>query len=342
MKMNKIRRRLPALLLVAAFLVAATIPLSAAAAGETGSITLTADVESDANVVVDLYLVGEPAGRINEFTAAAGFEDAQEALDAAPDMSNEEYQEMACLLLEIADASDLEPAYADQPIGQKIDEIPAGLYLTVPHSLGTTDYIVTDNETGYTQSQAVSASYTYSFLPELLAIPDNDGSYNLNSTLKFSMEERFLNLEIIKTLETYEVSRDDYTLTPATFLFDVEAYSNADRTETVYSNIISITFGTAEQESYVLADTIPVGSYVVVTEVYSGASYSLVSDESLTFDTAETVPADRVLRAEFTNDYTGSRKTGGAVVNSFSYVAPDDNDPNWHWSWTSKYSYNNQ
>ena len=60
---------------------------------------------------------------------------------------------------------------------------------------------------------------------------------------------------------------------------------------------------------------LPAGSIITVTEVYSGASYELMSDVSKTL----TILADTVVEAEFANTYNEGLNGGTGLVNSFSY-----------------------
>ena len=91
----------------------------------------------------------------------------------------------------------------------------------------------------------------------------------------------------------------------------------------VYSNVASTTFDGAGTKEAVL-DKIPAGAELTITEVYSGASYKLTSDETQT----GTVVADETIEADFSNTYNNELKPGYGVTNHFEY----SEDDGWQWS----------
>lgn len=190
---------------------------------------------------------------------------------------------------------------------------------------------------------AKSAQYTYEFKPLLVfssetgetpgegdsgTEPGNSGSSGTAGSgtgsgsqvvLKPGRVERDGSLEIVKTLLTYQAS------SPATFVFSVEA-TQADGT-VVYSDVISMTFTEAGEKS-VRIDKIPVGAKVVVREVYSGSSYTLVSDN----DQIVTIPASGTVTAAFVNDYNQRQNEGYGITNHFEYgVDPATGISGWDW-----------
>ena len=88
-----------------------------------------------------------------------------------------------------------------------------------------------------------------------------------------------------------------------------------------YNDIVSLQFdGQGEKSSMVIADRIPAGSKVTVTEVYTGASY--VADGPAEWS-IESIPADIETAASFANRYDGeSLKGGTSVENHFIYQEP--------------------
>lgn len=208
----------------------------------------------------------------------------------------------------------------------------AGLYLVVARGQGLQNYITEiKDESGATQiaTVAYSQSHIYTFAPELVSLPgkqaDASGSvntanpgewiYDMSITLKPEQDVRQGSLEIIKTLLSYSASAG-----PAIFVFSVEAVLNG---ENVYSNVISMDFTEAMQQSRRI-DKIPVGAQVTVTEIYSGACYKLTTDETQT----ATIPADGIVSVSFTNDYDSSSKKGGGITNRFEYSS----DTGWDWT----------
>ena len=92
---------------------------------------------------------------------------------------------------------------------------------------------------------------------------------------------------------------------------------------TVYSNVVSTTHSSAGTKA-AIADHIPAGAKVTVTEVYSGAGYRLVSEPQ---QTAE-ISADEIVTVEFDNTYDHGLNPGYGVTNHFDY----DEDEGWQWT----------
>lgn len=170
--------------------------------------------------------------------------------------------------------------------------------------------------------------YEYNFTPYFISLPNNlyyssgqaeddEWIYDAQSVIKVGAEERFGDLEIVKTLTEY-----NSTLGPATFVFQIEGERGTDR----YSNVVSITFTEAGQQS-VVVEHIPAGMNVTVTEVYSGSSYELTTEASQ----STVIAAGDAERASvaFTNTYNNSINGGSGVENQFSHGEEG-------WDWTQK------
>ena len=228
------------------------------------------------------------------------------------------------------------------PAGSRIEGLDAGLYLIVARGSELTevsDYKmeirqedVTGEESVKIATIASSGQHSYAFLPQLVSLPakpaDADGVINTANpgdwlfdmavNLKPERLSRYGALEIIKTLSEYETMGD--IRESATFVFEVTGRMND---EVVYSNVESITFTAAGQESVIL-DRIPAGAEVTVTEVYSGSSYEL----TVPGDRTAVIAADSVVSVEFENVYDGRRTNGHGIKNQFVY---DEEAGRWNW-----------
>lgn len=204
----------------------------------------------------------------------------------------------------------------------KIEEIDAGLYLLVVRGSKANDY-VTKSKNGDTVTRAWSNTYSYVFSPQLVSLPkkgDNIGTtntgdsedWNYNVTVYLKPERDNGSLRIVKTLERYLRNGE-----PATFVFEVEAKLDDN---VVYRNEHTIDFNKPGSEEIVIKD-IPVGADVTVTEVYTGAHYSLKSGETqktvITPDIQDQNPATVV----FDNDYDRRHTGGHGITNQFTYNA---------------------
>lgn len=210
------------------------------------------------------------------------------------------------------------------------DQLDTGLYLVIPHGRNIDNFVREVN--GNLVTIAQSPLFEFSFAPMLISVPsrmsngtnstantDVAWNYHISAEAKAQVAKRFGSLEIVKDLPTYE------NTDPATFVFQIEAYDNEAMTGTaVYSNVVSITFTNAGTRTELLENVIPAGSWVRVTEVYSGAVYEVQSAAEAT----ATITADQVAQVAFTNTYNGTGNRGGAITNTFAY---GDNN---RWQWT--------
>ncbi len=219
-----------------------------------------------------------------------------------------------------------------------------GLYLMIVRGKGLEreDYIeYSAQETGEAliSTVAYSDSYTFTYSPQLVALPTKEGAeggiatsdpgdwlYELELEPKFAMDGRFADLRIDKELTEYLAG------SPATFVFTVEAVLHGS---VVYSNAVSMTFDGPGIQSELIADRIPVGAQVTVTEVYSGATYRVAAGsaqaQTLTMANGDAGSADFANIASFRNVYDGSGREGAAITNHFEYM---DDGEGLIWSWT--------
>jgi hypothetical protein len=191
-----------------------------------------------------------------------------------------------------------------------------GMYLVAPEASYSPDYTV-----------------QYRFTPYLTALPGSEyaltgaGSdewvYDVVIGLKPNAVPLYGRLNITKILREY-----NETLGPATFVFQV---TGADENGiTAYEEVVSLTFEAAGSDTVTL-DGIPAGLTVTVTEVYSGASYTIegsATDSALVWS-GEAVSAGLSGEASvtFTNRYSGGNRGGYGVTNHFE----SDGEGGWIW-----------
>lgn len=176
---------------------------------------------------------------------------------------------------------------------------------------------------------AVSEQYEYQFTPYLISLPNNyygaagndDWVYDVTTGLKPGREDLFGSLVIDKRLESYNAS-----LGSATFIFQVEGVKNGEK---VYSDVVSLVFDGSGTKS-VTVDQIPAGAEVTVTEIYSGASYELISAPSQTVviaagapdtedgNTEENAEDSAAVHVSFINRYNEKLNGSASVVNHFT------------------------
>lgn len=222
----------------------------------------------------------------------------------------------------------------------KIPGIDPGMYLVVAHGSGMNVAQYTTQVGEGTDKQlatmAYSDEYVYTYLPELIALPsrgsapagsfntaDNDleWSSDVTATLKSEQASRLTSLQIGKT---FTVSEDAVIAGGDGCVFQIEATLND---EIVYSNVAAIPYEGRATGSVTLSKVIPVGAEVTVTEVYSGAAFT-VSGEEVKSIVAEADREDGTIENNvfFTNNSNGIGTSGDIVTNSFTHGADG-------WTW---------
>lgn len=220
-----------------------------------------------------------------------------------------------------------------------------GMYLVVPAETYNKDYTTKYQFTPYLTTLPSSA-YTTAYDEEGNPAGDNalsdDWVYDTEIGLKPEAEPLYGNLEITKTLLNY-----NRTLQDTTFVFRVDQYDENDVLQTGKSDVYSITFKDDEIQSDAdLSQTIRVGGIkagwsVVVTEIYTGASYTndgpTVSEKKLIYS-QEAVDAGyvdeagntaEVAKVSFSNRYDGGNRGGYGVMNQFTNTTGNYTD--WEW-----------
>ncbi|MBM6948050.1 DUF5979 domain-containing protein [Mordavella massiliensis] len=243
-------------------------------------------------------------------TAQEGFEAVTEKINGAEELTAQETEALALEAAAVvgwqADGSWEDVKEPDVQIRLengtgRADGLATGIYLVLP-------------------KDALTQTHAYQFQPSLITIPrqleSGDWTYDVTASLKPEQKPRYGSLRIRKTLDSFNES-----LGPVTFVFQIEGTD--ENGETVYSNVAATTHSSAGTVDAV-AERIPAGTRVTVTEVYSGASYELVSQgtqEGL-------ITADQELGMTFTNTYDDGLVPGYGAVNQFDY----DEDAGWTWN----------
>jgi len=229
-------------------------------------------------------------------------------------------------------------------IAANFENLPAGMYLILAH--GDTVSIpkyAKKTDDGSVVTIARSPHYEYTFRPELITIPTkaaetwegeteerintaNRGPwiFNVAVALKPEQTEMKGNLEITKNLANYEeheiTSLEGETrqvADDATFVFKVTGYLSKENYESAnptvtYEGYVSLVFNGASSRT-ALVSGLPVGTYIVVEEVYSGKKYTMDGDKTTVIEANQTV------EVEFDNEYDDKPGGGGSVTNKFSY-----------------------
>ena len=320
---------------------------------------------ADANIVFDLYKVGgavqapgEEKDQSYSYQAVGAFTDLGERINNK-EITQEEWEAIAQEAAAIVRDSDADTVIAGAEVGgdaiSRSDDdkaISTGLYLLIAHGsdLDKAEYFkdAKDKENGTTSlvSIANSPQWEYQFKPQLLSLPMNGNPesgeyffttanpdewvYDYEIELKPGREPRFGDLIIDKIVSTYGGKN-------AVFAFTVTATLDG---EVVYTNAVGFNVDSAGKYSKTLKN-IPVGSTVVVTEEYSGMSFTAEQTEL----TTTIIPRpEGTASVEFKNDHDDTHTRGHGVTNTITAedgVEAKDADGNpitrWGWSkgWTT-------
>lgn len=326
-------RRMAALALV--FCLIITVPFWSRAAekldmGSPCSLTVKAvsaeklpEDLANADIVVDLYQVAAavPTEDMEGYTfqLCPSFEQLKLKNNMSASQWREQSQKAAEIALKNGAEGGAAPLRANVAVGVRIENLEAGLYLMAARGREIENYVDT-NADGDIVTKALSGAYTYTFLPELVALPGKTPEtedaqnpdqwiYDMEIVLKMQWEEnrQYGSLKIVKLLEGYDGSHG-----PAVFVFDVEAWLDG---KNVYSDVVTIVFD-RPGEKKLLVEGIPVGARVTVTEVYSGSCYSLVTEQNktVTIGAMEDIP-----EVSFTNRRDDRPNGGHGITNHFKY-----------------------
>ena len=263
-------------------------------------------------IEVSLYKVADIDVSGN-YTAVSSFEALAEELEGVDsETQSEEWKEMA---LKVKSQIEAKP------------EVATALGIT-EHGMAVMDHL----ETGLylvDAKEVVSEDYIYEFTPFLVSLPNNYYYSTNNDTwvydligdhaisLKVVREDRLGDLVINKELDAYNA-----TVGGATFVFRIEATKtdldvkeeDPSRIKVVYSDVVSMTFTEAGTDSITIKG-LPAGAEVTVTEIYSGASYKLTTEASMTKE----IRAGEEAQVYFENTYDYRFNGGSGIVNSFIY-----------------------
>lgn len=182
--------------------------------------------------------------------------------------------------------------------------------------------------------EVVTTNYTYTFTPYLVSLPTNNyysngnddwiydltKEYNSAVGLKPEKHARYGDLKINKTLAHHNAT----TGKKATFVFKIEITPLKGKIET---RIESLDFEAAGDSSVTITK-IPAGATVKVTEIYSGASYKLISenDQETTIVATDKDAKGDPVSVSFTNDIDDNMNGGYGVRNNFKLNEYDQYD----------------
>ena len=331
------------ILLMAAAVLLGAVPMMNARADDfvdldaECSVKVTSDSDEiladfkTSNAVVDLYLVAD-AVKVSGFdTYDFSVLPAYQSAVYIPDKpTNDDWDDLAQAAAGVVFGQGTPPAPTKSGVAlSSISGLKAGMYLVVTRDAELKDY-QTKTEDGKIVTLVNTDYYQYKIQPQLISLPTKEAVggvistaapgpwlYEMTINLKMSRERRLGDLEIIKTLSSYQTGEDAF------YVFDVTVTLEGV-TEPVYSSVITLNFSQAGQK-FARIEGLPAGADVVVTEEYNGSTYKL---SSISPQTTQIV-ADTMVGVSFVNDYENHRRGGHGITNHFTY---GNND----WSWNQQ------
>ena len=280
----------------------------------------------DGEITVNLYKVADidAGGNIESAITGLDFSDLQE-----DDVTVEKVKKLANSAYDKIDKEANHPTTVQfNPSKEKTKkiDIERGLYLYVLEPCKNDRY-------KFTSDKYLVAVPSSNYIGQSTKVDENgnvvktdssdDWNYDVTIALKTFAEERKGDLVIEKTLTTF-----DESLGTADFVYSVVAKLDG---KTVHNNVYTISFNGAGTQSIKIED-IPATAEVTVTEVYSGASYTLKTDSTVTTEIVAKDDVDAThpeAKASFTNDFDNHLIVGGiSVTNEFTY----DENGNIQWN----------
>ena len=334
------------------------------ASPENGHITVNLpkdapeDLVGNENLITDFYLVATSVKESQydsyTYTPEESFKNSKynvSTYEGLSQMDQEKWEDYAQEAAKIVRNNTVTAVKEGAVIGVKEpQDLTPGIYLVLAHDKNaatkaeyfdeTTVDDGSDTDTTAPKKMVVTTFNTeankYYFRPILISIPYKETEtepattdagewiYDVEVFLKPSFESRYGKLTINKQVQVLEDRLNDKKITPMTAVFRITGWSDKTKTNKVYSNVASITVPDGKP---VTLDRLPVGAYVEVEEIYTGAGYKLVdsSPASVIIPSPDDKEAAEV-SFTFTNTYNDELKKGYGVMNSFTKA-----EDSWTW-----------
>ena len=252
----------------------------------------------------------------------------------------------------------------------KVEGLSAGLYMLILHGKDLvkdpTDeekcYVTTmtkkggegEKDTTFTATRALSDDYEFIFEPQLITVPTKeitaeDGtksqSYNtaygewtntLNIVVKPDWKPRNGILKITKTLTNYaDLSEEGRYFEPMLFTFSVVGRDKqGEGAKEVYRKVVALSVDSPVREREVATlEDIPIGTWVTVTEIYSGAHATgqtthpefQIQSPTVTGENGTTTITSQGVN--FVNVNNDTHRGGHGIENKFTF----SKDKGWGW-----------
>ena len=316
------------------------------------------DLVGNENLITDFYLVATSVKESQydsyTYTPEESFKNSKydvSTYEGLSQMDQEKWEDYAQEAAKIVRNNTVTAVKEGAVIGVKEpQDLTPGIYLVLAHDKNaatkaeyfdeTTVDDGSDTDTTAPKKMVVTTFNTeanqYYFRPILISIPYKETEtepattdagewiYDVEVFLKPSFESRYGKLTINKQVQVLEDRLNDKKITPMTAVFKITGWSDKTKTNKVYSNVASITVPDGKP---VTLDRLPVGAYVEVEEIYTGAGYKLVdsSPASVIIPSPDDKEAAEV-SFTFTNTYNDELKKGYGVMNSFTKA-----EDSWTW-----------
>lgn len=334
-------------ILLAALLLTALVPLSAAAddPSPTGRITLQlkAGAEIIPEYTVALYRIADYDG--GDITLTADF--AETALTLEQIVEGQKTGDTYTTLQTFLDEHpSLTPAYtgtSDTDGNVVFTQMPNGLYFVVGAPVEAVEdrYARKVTMTSFLVALPTMIEETQTFTEDVV----------VDCRPKVEIEHLKGPLKIVKTVLKWETTDDYGTGSDVTFVFSVKVtwqdFVDPTITHTRY-NVAAITFSGTGTKEYLMPELYPVGAKAEVYEIYpipgttgpgtdAEGDYYLVSgpewDDDI--DTIRLVKedGDPITTVRFSNTYNGGGNNGNGYLNESTYSQDDPDQPG-SWTWT--------
>ena len=354
MKASKFKKL--GILSIVAVMMAAFLSFNVASAeGEENKSTIafTSDIKTAdvPELYVDLYRIANIEWNGSESYYYLSFEEGNKYQESFKDLENGRISDefnpasyaIKCATIAVQNEG-ITPAEADLVVSRNNDpsspeattkSLDNGLYLAIARGK-TSDYSdgkyykIDENGNFVSYVLADSKAKEYDFSPYLVFLNEETKVGITKADLKYSI------ISLDKGELVIEKELRVFGGTPVTFVFSYDIYDPDNSTKVIRSDVASITYTNADFVGDVLADdffksitisNIPVGSKVVVEEIYAGAGYKIQDNDPSSKEVEIKVPVSKKeepgyepakVSFENTKDEDDNKK-GYGINNEFVY-----------------------
>lgn len=321
MEMNR-KKYLKILTLLLILVVSVFSMNSIGAEGESKKVTFTVNIDEAIynyrdKLKVDLFKIGSISFDQNKYIVS--FDDDFKNMESVKDVDFnnidltkfDDASKMSAITNEVSSIIEgltKNAEYSNRSIigSEDVAVAPNTVYIAFPHNDGVNKSEYLKNTSDYFSVASFDGN-DFRFTPNLIFVVQEDLPVTIKAT-------PLANLVIEKELESYAGD-------PVTFVFEINDLTDNGKLIAV----ASLSFDNYGINSVTVKD-IPVGHKITVTEAYTGASYKIDGNNTVTIDSITSTGKNG---ASFKNSNDSDKTKGNGVDNKFEYQQKDNGQYEW-------------